>query len=519
VSRETIDAPIDPNDEAEAPRPALPVEPSFLEEDPRADAEAEDELAALGEIPGTLPGLIGAIAGRAREGRVPLATVEAALGAFPASDETATPDIALVLAELGSRGIEVDDGVSESELLAASAPVAQAEVAGDSGAMLDAFGQWRRDAMRHTVLNREQEIELTTRYMLYSRTALAIRDAEDRLAERIEEANAGIRSAQEIAELLAAEKGKRAAKAAEEAKLDVKARERERRELQSELAKLSREREVAEAIAKRAEEAFLGFNYRLVYAIANRKYKLSGRKGDLMDLIQQGNLGMVDAFKKFDPTRGYKFSTFATWHIQEKISAYLYEQVGSLRVPSHRWRDARKINKFREQFALANGRQPSLDEIGEALGKTGKKISEILAAEQLTRVGSLDKPVTDEQDSASLGDLIADQAALSPEQEAVRGALKVLFKGAFAELLDARERRVLQLRFGTYDNIQHTLDWIGRRMRVTRERVRQIQERAQEKLRAAPEFRALILAELGEAGLRRLTESGERRLPYEDVTD
>jgi RNA polymerase sigma factor (sigma-70 family) len=513
-----LDRPLDPIDEAEAPRPTLPVEPSFLDEDSRADADAEDELAALGEIPGTVVGLIGAIAGRAKEGRVPLATVEAALGAFPASDELATPDIALVLAELGSRGIEVDDGVSETELLA-EPPAPVVEVAGDPGVMLDAFGQWRRDAMRHSVLSREQEIELTTRYMLYSRTALAIRDAEDRLAERIEEAAAGIRSAQEIAELLAAQKGKRAAKAAEEAKLDVKARERERRELQGELAKLFREREVAEAIAKRAEETFLGFNYRLVYAVANRKYKLSGRKGDLMDLIQQGNLGMVDAFKKFDPTRGFKFSTFATWHIQEKISAYLYEQTGSLRVPSHRWRDARKINKFREQFVLANGRQPTLEEIGEELGKTGKKISEILAAEQLTRVGSLDKPVTDEQDSASLGDLIADQAALSPEQEAIRGALKVLFKGAFAELLDARERRVLQLRFGTYDNIQHTLDWIGRRMRVTRERVRQIQERAQEKLRAAPEFRALIRAELGEAGLRRLTESTERRLPYEDVTD
>lgn len=510
------DQTIDPNEEAEAPKAALPVEPSFLDEDPRADAEAEDELAALGEIPGTLVGLIGAIAGRAKEGRVSIGTVEAALGAFPASDEVATPDIAVILAELGSRGIEVDDGVSELLAEVATPPAA---VAGDPNLVLDAFGQWRREAMGHAVLSREQEIELTTRYMLYSRTALAIRDAEARLTERIEEATAGIRSAEEIAQLLAAEKGKRAAKAAEEARLDVKARERERRELQGELAKLTREREVAEAIAKRAEETFLGFNYRLVYAIANRKYRLSGRKGDLMDLIQQGNLGMVDAFKKFDPTRGFKFSTFATWHIQEKISAFLYEQVGSLRVPSHRWRDASKINKFRDRFSITHGRQPSLEEIGEALGKTPKKISEILAAEQLTRVGSLDKPVTDEQDAASLGDLIADANALSPEQEAIRDALKTLFKGAFSELLDARERRVLQLRFGTYDNITHTLDWIGRRMRVTRERVRQIQERAQDKLRTAPEFRALIRAELGEAGLRRLLESTERRLPYEDVTD
>ena len=509
---------LDQHDEERTPLPVLAPEPSFIEDDPRADAEAEDELAALGEIPGTLVGLIGAIAGRAREGRVPLATVEAALGAFPTSDVLASPDIAVVLAELGSRGIEVDDGVSEVELLAVEPPT-PVEVAGDSGVILDTFGQWRRDAMRHSILNREQEIELTTRYMLYSRTGLAIRDAEARLAERIEEAGAGIRSAEEIVAILSAQKGKRAAKSADEAREDVKARARERRELESELGKLAREREVAEAIARRAEETVLSFNYRLVYAIANRKYKLSGRKGDLMDLIQQGNLGMVDAFKKFDPTRGFKFSTFATWHIQEKISAYLYEQTGSLRVPSHRWRDARKINKFREQFVLANGRQPTLDEIGDELGKTGKKISEILAAEQLTRVGSLDKQVSDEQDSASLGDLIADQSALSPEQEAIRGALRTLFKGAFADLLDARERRVLQLRFGTYDNIQHTLDWIGRRMRVTRERVRQIQERAQEKLRAAPEFRAMIRAELGESGLRRLTESSERRLPYEDVTD
>ena len=156
---------LDQHDEERTPLPVLAPEPSFIEDDPRADAEAEDELAALGEIPGTLVGLIGAIAGRAREGRVPLATVEAALGAFPTSDVLASPDIAVVLAELGSRGIEVDDGVSEVELLAVEPPT-PVEVAGDSGVMLDAFGQWRRDAMRHSILNREQEIELTTRYML-----------------------------------------------------------------------------------------------------------------------------------------------------------------------------------------------------------------------------------------------------------------------------------------------------------------------------------------------------------------
>lgn len=237
-----------------------------------------------------------------------------------------------------------------------------------------------------------------------------------------------------------------------------------------------------------------------------KKFRRSGHKGELMDLVQQGNIGMIDAFRKFDPALGYKFSTFATWHINQAISLWLYEQVGTVRVPTHRWRDAKKIAAFRNTFYTTEGRMPTNEEIGLALNKTTKKVAEINAAEDLTRVGSLDRPISEEDGATTVGEMYQDHEALTPEQLAVREALRGIFSTAFERVLDGRERRVLQLRFGIYDNIPRTLDWIGRRMNITRERVRQIEVRALNKLRKDDEIKQMVHLD---GGLRSMTLRGE----------
>jgi len=211
-----------------------------------------------------------------------------------------------------------------------------------------------------------------------------------------------------------------------------------------------------------------------------------------MDLIQQGELGMLEAFDRFDPTRGYKFSTFASWYINQYISAWTFEQVSTIRVPTHRWRDARMIAHARTRLVSETGEDPTLEALAADVGKSPKKLVEILAAEEMARPTSLHQPIGDDEDDAVVGDMIADKAALNPEEVAVRNALQTILADAFERALTARERRVLQLRFGLYDGEPRTLEWIGRRMGISRERVRQIEERAFARLRSDPAIRQLL---------------------------
>jgi RNA polymerase sigma factor (sigma-70 family) len=421
-----------------------------------------------------------------------------------ASDARANvPDAATFLEALAAAGVDVDAGVdAEIEATAAAllghAPdpnkvAADAEIAAYYGAdaSLTTESLWKRDALRHRILNRAEEAELTHRYALFARTAKTLRASRDRsnlrLAALSDEVNARVET------LIEAERAKRPSQRKIAAAVKALAESRRKlMELSAEIVRISLEIEDADEAAKRAESTFLAHNFKLVAHMTYKKFNQIRRRGDVMDLIQQGNLGMLDAFRKFDPTRGFKFSTFATWYINQKLSEWGYEQIGAIRVPTHRWRDARKIEQFKRDYYKAYGAEPSADEIAEGLGKSVKSINEVLRAQELMRTGSLDKPIGEDDDSATLGDLVEDRRSLSPEREAVSGSLGPIFEHAFARRLDARERRVLQMRFGMYDGESKTLEWIGDRMKITRERVRQIEAKAFEKLREDPEIRQML---------------------------
>jgi RNA polymerase sigma factor (sigma-70 family) len=415
----------------------------------------------------------------------------------------AIPEVEAFLEALAKAGVDVDAGV-EAEIEATTAALLgspstegeapkNAEISYDRDAVpLEAEALWKRDALRHRILNRAEEAELTHRYALFARTAKSLKASAERTAKRLAAAQAALPEVEAALVALKTQKRAPAAKRLEAAKAAVKEAKALIRSLETETERIEVEIEEAERAARAAEATFLAHNFKLVAHMAYKKFQQTGKRGSLMDLIQQGNVGMLDAFRKFDPTRGFKFSTFATWYINQKISEWGYEQIGAIRVPTHRWRDARKIAKFRHEYYEAYGAEPSVDEVAEGLGKSVKNVAEVMRASELMRTGSLDKPVGEDDDSATIGDLVADPRSANPEREAVMGALGPVFEAAFARRLDARERRVLMLRFGMYDGEAHTLDWIGKRMKITRERVRQIEAKAFEKLRDDQEVRQML---------------------------
>jgi RNA polymerase primary sigma factor len=491
---------------ARHPQPETGADPALpIGETPEALAEdtALPEPVTVGEGQNVLEVALAAVKVLVRAGHVPLADVQATVEALETDEPGEEPDIGAVLAALAAQGIEVDEEISETELHEATARAAKLLLAAGAEGELDALAQWQRDALRHPVLTRPEETELTTRYALYAHTAAILGEARTRLEIAITRVMEQVANARELVALM--DDPELAGRGRAEATKALTEWQAEQAELEGEAVLMEEEIARARRAAKEAEEVFLAYNFRLVFALAMRKFRQAGRKGDLMDLVQQGNIGMIDAFRKFDPSLGYKFSTFATWHINQALSLWLYERVGTVRVPTHRWRDAKRIEVFVTSFIAEHGRAPQTEEIAEAMGKTVKKIGEIQAAHTLTQVGSLDRPVTDEDGSATVGELASDPAALTPEQLAVRDALRGLFSSAFERILDGRERRVLQLRFGMEDDVPRTLDWIGRRMNITRERVRQIEARALNKLRRDEEIKQMIHLE---GGMRRL-DAGE----------
>ena len=435
-----------------------------------------------------------------------------------AEARTAIPDAATFLEALALAGIDVDAGV-DAEIEATAAKLLgnvpdvdkaanDAEVAAyyGSDASLTTEALWKRDALRHRVLNRAEEAELTHRYALFARTAKTLRISRDRAQLRLATLSNEVNK--RIGELDELETAKRPAQRKIAAGIKALSDARQKlMALATEIERMNLEIEDADDAAKRAESAFLAHNFKLVASMTYKKFNQIKRRGDVMDLIQQGNLGMLDAFRKFDPTRGFKFSTFATWYINQKLSEWGYEQIGAIRVPTHRWRDARKIETFRRDYYKAYGAEPTAEEIAEGLAKSVKSINEVLRAQELMRTGSLDKPLGDDADSATLGDVVEDKRSVSPEREAVASSLGPIFEEAFARRLDARERRVLQMRFGMYDGEAKTLEWIGDRMKITRERVRQIEAKAFEKLREDPEIRQMLGEEMIAAMLARKNAS------------